>query len=63
MPKKLADPMIRCQVILTRRQKVRLEREAKVVGISFCEVLRRLIDEAIKTEKEARACEKEARAS
>lgn len=55
MPKKIAAPMIRCQVILTRRQKVRLDREAKAIGVSFCEVIRRLIDEAIKTEREAKA--------
>lgn len=55
MPKKLASPMIRCQVLLTRRQKIRLDREARTIGISFCEVLRRLIDEAIKTEREAKA--------
>lgn len=55
MPKKQAGPMIRCQVLLTRRQKVRLDREAKTIGISFCEVLRRLIDEAIRTEREAKA--------
>lgn len=55
MPKKLASPMIRCQVLLTRRQKLRLDREATTIGVSFSEIVRRLIDEAIKTEREAKA--------
>jgi predicted house-cleaning NTP pyrophosphatase (Maf/HAM1 superfamily) len=42
--------MIRTQICLTKKEKSKLEQEAKETGISMAELIRRILDEYFKKE-------------